>query len=139
MDKQFEILSKEIVYQGFFRVEEYRLKHTLFGGGWSTEIVRELFMRGSCVAVLLYDPDADKVVLIEQFRAGALLNPDKAWVVEIVAGAIEEGETAEQVAYRESMEAHKWAVFMAWSMKAKIYGYAPSISTKCTLCWKLAR
>lgn len=104
MDKQFEILSKEIVYQGFFRVEEYRLKHTLFGGGWSTEIVRELFMRGSCVAVLLYDPDADKVVLIEQFRAGALLNPDKAWVVEIVAGAIEEGETAEQVAYRESME-----------------------------------
>lgn len=104
MDKQFEILSKEIVYQGFFRVEEYRLKHTLFGGDWSTEIVRELFMRGSCVAVLLYDPDADKVVLIEQFRAGALLNPDKAWVVEIVAGAIEEGETAEQVAYRESME-----------------------------------
>ena len=104
MDKQFEILSQEIAYQGFFRVEKYRLKHTLFGGGWSAEITRELFMRGSCVAVLLYDPDADKVVLIEQFRAGAILNPDRAWVVEIVAGAIEEGEIAEQVAYRESME-----------------------------------
>ena len=104
MDKQFEILSQEIAYQGFFRVEKYRLKHTLFGGGWSAEITRELFMRGSCVAVLLYDPDTDKVVLIEQFRAGAILNPDRAWVVEIVAGAIEEGEIAEQVAYRESME-----------------------------------
>ncbi len=104
MDKQFEIISKEIAYQGFFRVEKYRLKHTLFGGGWSAEITRELFMRGSCVAVLLYDPDADKIVLIEQFRAGALLNPDRAWVVEIVAGAIEEDEIAEQVAYRESME-----------------------------------
>jgi len=104
MDKQFEILTKEIIYQGFFRVEKYRLKHTLFGGGWSTEITRELFMRGSCVAVLLYDPHADKVVLIEQFRTGAILNPDKAWLVEIVAGAIEEGETAEQVAYRESIE-----------------------------------
>lgn len=104
MDKQFKILSKEIVYQGFFRVEEYRIKHTLFGGGWSSEITRELFMRGSCVAVLLYDPDADKVVLIEQFRTGAVLSPDKAWLVEIVAGAIEEGESAEEVAYRESVE-----------------------------------
>ena len=104
MDKQFEILSKDIVYQGLFRVEKYRLKHTLFGGGWSAEITRELFVRGSCVAVLLYDPDTDKVVLIEQFRAGAILNPDKAWLVEIVAGAIEEGEVAEQVAYRESLE-----------------------------------
>lgn len=104
MDKQFEILDQEIVYQGFFRVEEYRLKHTLFGGGWSAEITRELFMRGSCVAVLLYDPAADKVVLIEQFRTGAILNPEKAWLVEIVAGAIEEGENAEEVAYRESLE-----------------------------------
>ncbi|MGZ4954623.1 MAG: NUDIX domain-containing protein [Methylobacter sp.] len=104
MDKKYEILTKEVVYQGFFRVEKYRLKHTMFGGGWSPEITRELFMRGSCVAVLLYDPNADKVVLIEQFRVGAILNPDKAWLVEIVAGAIEEGEVAEQVAYRESLE-----------------------------------
>lgn len=104
MDKKFEILNKEIVYKGFFRVEKYRLKHTLFAGGWSTEITRELFRRGNCVAVLLYDPDTDKVVLIEQFRAGAILNPDKAWLVEIVAGAIEEGESAEEVAYRESLE-----------------------------------
>jgi len=104
MDKQFEILDKETIYQGFFRVEKYRLKHTLYGGGWSAEITRELFMRGRCVAVLLYDPHADKVVLIEQFRTGAILNPEKAWLVEIVAGAIEEGEIAEQVAYRESQE-----------------------------------
>jgi ADP-ribose pyrophosphatase len=104
MDKQFEVLSRETVYQGFFRLEKYRLKHTLYGGGWSAEITRELFRRGSCVAVLLYDPDADKVVLIEQFRTGAILNPDKAWLVEIVAGAIEDGEIAEEVAYRESLE-----------------------------------
>jgi ADP-ribose pyrophosphatase len=104
MTKQFEILDKEIVYAGFFRMEKYRLKHTLYAGGWSAEITRELFVRGSCVAVLLYDPHTDKVVLIEQFRAGAILQPDRAWLVEIVAGAIEEGETAEEVAYRESLE-----------------------------------
>jgi ADP-ribose pyrophosphatase len=104
MTKQFEVLDKEIVYSGFFRMEKYRLKHTLYAGGWSAEISRELFVRGSCVAVLLYDPHTDKVVLIEQFRAGAILQPDRAWLVEIVAGAIEEGETAEEVAYRESLE-----------------------------------
>jgi len=104
MTKQFEILDKEIVYSGFFRMEKYRLKHTLYAGGWSAEITRELFVRGSCVAVLLYDPHTDKVVLIEQFRTGAILQPDRAWLVEIVAGAIEEGETAEEVAYRESLE-----------------------------------
>ena len=104
MSKLFEILDKEILYNGFFRMEKYRLKHTLYAGGWSAEISRELFVRGSCVAVLLYDPHTDQVVLIEQFRAGAILQPDRAWLVEIVAGAIEEGETAVEVAYRESME-----------------------------------
>ncbi len=104
MSKQFEILDKEILYNGFFRMEKYRLKHTLYAGGWSAEISRELFVRGSAVAVLLYDPDTDQVVLIEQFRAGAIIQPDRAWLVEIVAGAIEEGETAVEVAYRESME-----------------------------------
>jgi len=102
--KQFEIIDKEILYSGFFRMEKYRFKHTLYAGGWSPEISRELFVRGSCVAVLLYDPDADKVILIEQFRAGAILQPDRAWLVEIVAGAIEDGETATEVAYRESLE-----------------------------------
>ena len=104
MSKQFEILDKEILYNGFFRMEKYRLKHTLYAGGWSAEISRELFVRGSAVAVLLYDPDTNQVVLIEQFRAGAIIQPDRAWLVEIVAGAIEEGETAVEVAYRESME-----------------------------------
>ena len=104
MSKQFVIHKKEVAYAGFFRLEKYWLTHTLYNGGWSEEICRELFVRGRCVAVLLYDPHADKVVLIEQFRAGAILNPDKAWLIEIVAGAIEEGETAVEVAHREALE-----------------------------------
>ncbi len=104
MTKEFKIINHEVPYNGFFRLEKYHLQHTLFEGGWSEEISRELFMRGNCVAVLLYDPNRDEVVLIEQFRAGAILNPDRAWLLEIVAGAIEKGETAEEVAYRESVE-----------------------------------
>lgn len=104
MDKQFSILNKETPYNGFFRLEKYRLKHSLFAGGWSEELSRELFVRGNCVGVLLYDPNTDEIVLIEQFRVGALFRPERAWLMEIVAGAIEEDETAAEVAYREALE-----------------------------------
>ncbi len=103
-DKQFKILDTHVVYNGFFRLEQYTLTHTLFNGGWSKPLTRELFRRGNCVAVLLYDPDRDEVVIIEQFRVGAVLQPERAWLLEIVAGAIEPGETAEEVAYREARE-----------------------------------
>jgi len=67
-------------------------------------LTRELFERGNCVAVLLYDPEKDKVVIIEQFRLGPIDEPKNAWMLEIVAGIIDAGETAEQVAYREAEE-----------------------------------
>ncbi|MDF1589568.1 MAG: NUDIX domain-containing protein [Gammaproteobacteria bacterium] len=104
--KQFTIVDETVVYDGFFKVKQFKLKHTLYKGGWSQTITRELFHRGNCVAVLLYDPIRDEVVIIEQFRIGALQLPEQkqAWLLEIVAGAIEAGETAEQVAYRESVE-----------------------------------
>lgn len=104
--KHFTIVDEVMVFDGFFKVKEFKLKHTLYKGGWSDTITRELFHRGNCVAVLLYDPVRDEVVIIEQFRIGALQLPqqEQAWLLEIVAGAIEDGETAEEVAYRESVE-----------------------------------
>jgi ADP-ribose pyrophosphatase len=104
-DKKFEILSETTPFQGFFTVKKFELKHTLYEGGWSQTMTREVFQRGNCVAVLLYDPDRDEVVMIEQFRIGAIHLPaEQAWLIEIVAGAIEAGETAEAVAHRESLE-----------------------------------
>ncbi|PCJ31379.1 MAG: ADP-ribose diphosphatase [Gammaproteobacteria bacterium] len=104
--KKFEILKETTVHNGFFKIKEFQLKHSLYKGGWSQPITRELFHRGNCVAVLLYDPILDEVVIIEQFRIGSLQmpEPEQAWLLEIVAGAIEAGETAEDVAYRESIE-----------------------------------
>lgn len=106
MSKKFDILNEETVYNGFFNMKKFTIKHSLYEGGWSNTMTRELFHRGNCVAVLLYDPNRDEVVIIEQFRIGALQMPDpeQAWLLEVVAGAIEEGETAEDVAYRESVE-----------------------------------
>ena len=102
--KAFEICEKTSVYEGFFKMTRLRLRHTLFRGGWSHDLIRELFHRGSCVAVLPYDPVNDAVVLIEQFRVGALNFKDDPWLLEIVAGAVEEGESPQQVAHRETLE-----------------------------------
>ncbi|MBS1211429.1 MAG: hypothetical protein H6R26_45 [Proteobacteria bacterium] len=99
-----EVVEETQVYSGFFNLIRMRLRHTLFGGGWSGIVERELFHRGSCVAVLLYDPVQDCVILIEQFRVGAMKANDDPWLLEIVAGAVEEGETTEQVARREALE-----------------------------------
>lgn len=104
MDYKVEIVQKETCYQGFFRLERYRLRHSLFRGGWSPELTRELLERGHAAAVLLYDPERDSVVLIEQFRIGALDAPGGPWLLEIVAGIIGEAETAAEVARRESAE-----------------------------------
>ncbi|MGZ8216881.1 NUDIX domain-containing protein [Methylomagnum sp.] len=103
-DKDFEIIAETPLYRGFFNLSRIRLRHTLFGGGWSEPLDRELFHRGRCVGVVLYDPKADRVVLIEQFRIGALCVKDDPWLLEIVAGAVEDGESHEAVARREALE-----------------------------------
>jgi ADP-ribose pyrophosphatase len=104
MNYEFEIVGKTTCHDGFFRVERLRLRHELFGGGWGREIERELFERGHAAAAVLYDPQLDSVVLVEQFRIGALDVHPHPWLLELVAGIIEEGESAEAVIRRETVE-----------------------------------
>jgi ADP-ribose pyrophosphatase len=100
----FEIIDKSTAYQGYFRIDRYRFRHRLFAGGWSGEIKREVFERGHAVGVLAYDPERDAVILIEQFRIGAVAAGMPAWQSEVIAGIIDEGETSEAVARREAQE-----------------------------------
>jgi ADP-ribose pyrophosphatase len=100
----YEITSREVAYQGVFRIARYHLRHRLFQGGWSEEMSREVMERPSAVGILPYDPVLDQVVLIEQFRIATMANPSSPWVIEIIAGLIEPNETPEQVAYREANE-----------------------------------
>lgn len=99
-----EFIKEEAAYQGFFQIKKLTFRHRLFKGGWSNPLTREIFFRGHAVGVLLYDPDKDKVVLIEQCRVAALDNPTGPWLYEIVAGIIDTDETVEQIAYRETKE-----------------------------------
>lgn len=102
--KDVEVLEKRVGYDGFFKVNSYRLRHRLFAGGWCEPIVRELFERGHAVALLAYDPRRDQVVMIEQFRIGALETAASPWLLELIAGIIEPGESPDEVARRESEE-----------------------------------
>ncbi len=108
-----EVVNKETPFDGYFRIDLYHLRHTLFEGGWSGVMTREIFERGHAATVLLYDPDLDKLVFIEQFRAGAMAaitgspwysDDASPWLIETVAGIIEEGETPEGVVRREALE-----------------------------------
>ncbi|PJG60023.1 ADP-ribose diphosphatase [Aeromonas cavernicola] len=99
-----KIIEKSVGYDGFFKVNRYRLQHKLFAGGWNGPIVRELFERGHAAALLPYDPVRDQIVLVEQFRIGAIETSATPWLLELVAGIIDAGETAETVVRREAVE-----------------------------------
>jgi len=103
-DRQVEIVEREVAYDGYFQIIRYRLRHRQFQGGMSPVLTREVFERGQAAAVLPYDPARDEVVLIEQFRAGAIGAPGHPWLLEPVAGIIEAGETHEEVVRREALE-----------------------------------
>lgn len=99
-----KILEKKTVYQGYFKMEQWRYQFRQFSGDWSAPVTRELFERGHAAAVLLYDPARDEVVLIEQCRLGPIVVGENPWMIEVVAGIIDEGETADDVVIREAKE-----------------------------------
>lgn len=100
---QFKLLNKKPLYRGFFELDAYDIEHDCFEGG-SLNICREHLERGDAIAILLYDQQYDEVLLIEQFRIGPAVREDEAWLIEIVAGMIDEGEDPEAAACRESVE-----------------------------------
>ena len=102
--EDYRVESKETLCQGFFRITRTVVTHRLFGGGWSAPLKRELFQRGDAVGVLLYDPNNHLIGLVEQFRIGAQRDRFGPWQYEVVAGMIDAGQTASEVALRECHE-----------------------------------
>jgi ADP-ribose pyrophosphatase len=104
---KWEIIEQSLCYQGFFRIDKLVLRHSLFGGGESPVLIRELIRHshaGAAAAVLPYDLGRDRVVLVEQFRTGAMDSPQGPWLVEIVAGLVDEGEEPRDTVCREALE-----------------------------------
>lgn len=99
-----EIIARETLYRGFFSLNLYRFRHRLFNGEMSGEVKREVFERGHAAVLLPYDPRRDEVVLVEQLRIPALESSNSPWLLEMVAGIIETGESVEDVCRREAQE-----------------------------------
>ena len=99
-----EVLQRETCFKGFYRLDRLQLRHRQFAGGMGPQLSRELFVRHDAVCVLPYDPQRDSVVLIEQFRIGAMDKSSNPWLLELVAGLIDKDEQPEEVARREAVE-----------------------------------
>lgn len=117
-----EVVEREECFRGFYKLDRLHLRHRLFAGGMGKLINRELFVRHDAVCVLPYDPRRDEVVLIEQFRVGALDKSRNPWLLELVAGLIDKDEQPEEVARREAMEEAGLALGALWPLSV----YYPS-------------
>ncbi len=100
-----EIKEEKLVYKEFFQVKSLSLRHRCFSGEWSDWLTREQICRQDAAAVILFDPGEDKIIMIEQFRTGIMGKPDTSpWMLEIVAGLLEEGENPDNTVIREAQE-----------------------------------
>ncbi len=99
-----EIVDAAKVFERYLRIDTFRFRHRLFSGEWSAVRSYDVLRRGGAVAIVLYDPDRDSVVLVEQFRLPALLAGSSPWQLEAAAGMIDTDETPETVAIRETRE-----------------------------------
>ena len=99
-----EIARTQTISARYLRIDTFRFRHRLFSGEWSAERSYDVLRRGQAVAIVLYDPEHDRVVLVEQFRLPALLAGSSPWQLEAVAGLIDTYETPEAVAIREARE-----------------------------------
>lgn len=92
-------------YAEFFAVDELVFSHPRFDGTTHPPVTRAVFMAADAVTVLPYDPVRDRVLLVEQVRAGPIARGDQtAWLLEPVAGRIEPGHTPEETARKEAAE-----------------------------------
>ncbi len=92
-------------YARFFAMEEYDLNFRRFDGTPSPQVTRAVFVACDAVTVLPYDPQRDRVLVVEQFRPGPHARGDaQPWQIEAIAGRIDPGETPEHAARREAVE-----------------------------------
>jgi len=118
-----EIVEATKAFEHFLRVDVIRFRHRLFSGEWSALRSYDVLRRGQAAAIVLYDPDRESVVLVEQLRLPALLAGRSPWQLEAAAGLVDSEESPEEVAIRETREETGLALL---SEPVPIHRYLPS-------------
>lgn len=102
---EVDVETMEHPHVGYFALRRDKLRFPLFGGGLSEAVTRESLVAGDAVTVLPYDPEADRVLVLRQWRHGPFVRNDPhPWTLEPVAGRIDPGEEPEATARREMEE-----------------------------------
>ncbi|HTC04389.1 MAG TPA: NUDIX domain-containing protein [Xanthobacteraceae bacterium] len=111
MVRKVVISGKKRVFDSFFKIDEFSVSHEQLDGTMSADQRRLVFERGDSVAVLLLNLDSRNAVLVRQFKLPALIGRRRdfeattdGWITEAIAGMINENETPEATAIRETME-----------------------------------
>jgi ADP-ribose pyrophosphatase len=105
MNEDVRILKKETLLDGFCHIERFTMQHKTFANGWTAIYTRDFMIKPLVAGALPYDPKHDNVVLIEQFRVGALGQVNSPWLIEIVAGIMDKKESSlEELIHREMRE-----------------------------------
>ncbi len=99
-----DIKSRRVAYKGRYRIEEIVFDFDRTAAkGRLTDVKREIFERGDSAAALIHDIERDVIVLAEQFRI-ATHGKGPGYLIEAMAGSVEEGEDPEACIRREMME-----------------------------------
>lgn len=136
----WRLIAHDRPLAGWISVDEVTLSHRRFDGGWTRPLKRTVVRRGEAVVVLPYDPVRDAVVLIEQFRVGAIADARGPWLIEAVAGLRDKAGSPEETALRElgeeaGLEARE--LVRVWEGYASpgfadeyIYGYVAHVDSR---------
>jgi len=109
--RRVEIKSQRRVLDDVFKLDEMVVSHRRYDGKMSSDQRRLIFERGDAAAALLVNVDVRSVVLVEQFRAPAMIGRRRddpgttdGWITEVVAGTVGPNETPEAAVVRETFE-----------------------------------
>lgn len=97
------ILSKTLVFNDFFKIEKWVYQYKKPGGSETEPVDRMVFKRQDSAAVILFNTDTGKVILTRQYRH-CTEEKGPGWMIEIIAGRLDDGEKPEDALHREAME-----------------------------------
>jgi nudix-type nucleoside diphosphatase (YffH/AdpP family) len=107
--KRVILHAKRRVFDGFFKLDEAEVSYERFNGLMSGRVRRLCLERGDSVAAIIYNRDSQKALLVNQFKYPTY-EKGPGWIIETVAGIIENGETPESAVRREVLEETGYAV-----------------------------
>ena len=98
-----KILESETLFESWFKLLRLKLQYQRFDGEWSEPHDHVAMFGSAGTSMLLYDPELDNVVMIEEFRAGRAFM-DEPFILGLPGGGLEPEEDPQEGVIREAVE-----------------------------------